>query len=260
MLVILSMIIGFSASLVSGLFGGGSGLVTVPSIYWLLVHNYPGSEHYMQVTLATGCVMAIPLGAVATWRQFQYKNVDIETLKRLLPNLLAGSLFGAFTIDYLHSHTLTYIFSVATFLMGIWMWRFKMDVAAPFNMRPVCYRILAALVGYLSALLGASVFTVPFLMKSGLDIRKAIGTATVMVFSYCLFIGAWFIYLGIGELNLPPQTLGFLSLPIFLSTIIPGMIASLVAVRVVNTIPRPALKAAFVCLMFVVSILMMFPH
>ncbi len=251
---------GFSASFISGLFGGGSGLVTVPSIYWILVHFYPTSEHYMQVTLGTGCVLAIPMGIIAGWRQIHYGNVDFNALKRCLIPILLGTLCGAFAIDYLHSDTLRYVFSVMLFFVGIWMWRFKLTVGLAWDIPAPLYYLVAILVGFASSLLGVSVFTVPFLMRVGLDIRKAIGTATIVVFAYCVFIGAWFVFLGYNENNLPPQTLGFVSLPILLAGIVPGIAASFLAVKCVNILPHRVIKVLFVGLMFVVSILMVLPH
>lgn len=260
MLTILSIIMGFASSFVSGLFGGGSGLVTVPSIYWMLVHFYPDAHHYMQVTLGTGCVLAIPLGAIASWRQFHYKNVDVPMLKRVLVPILLGALIGALTIDYLHSDSLKYIFSSVIFVVGLWMWRFKLDAAIAWDLPNPVFHAVAVCVGFFSALLGVSVFTVPFLMKSGIEIKKAIGTATVLVFAYCVFVGAWFVYLGFNEVSLPGKTLGFVSVPVFLAATLPGVVASFAAVKCVNILPKQLLKVLFVVLLFVVSALMLIPH
>lgn len=260
MLILLSILIGFSASFVSGLFGGGAGLVTVPSIYWILVKYYPEASHHMQVTFGTGCFLAVALGVVASWRQLHYKNIDVATLKRCLLPILVGSLLGVILIDYLHSQTLRYVFSVILFCVGIWMWQFKVVPGKEWSLSAYCYFTVALLVGLVSAVLGVSVFTVPFFVKSGLDIRKAIGTATVVTFSYSLFTSAWFVYLGLNEVNLPGPTWGFVSSPILLWAIVPGVLASFIAVKCVNILPATVIKALFVGLMFVVSILMLLPH
>lgn len=260
MFIVIAAIISLFASFISGLFGGGAGLLTVPGFYWLLVEYFPDAANLMQTTIGTGCWLSIPLGAVATWRQIVYKSVDTVMLKRSIVSMLSGATCGAFLLNYTHSHVIKYAFSVSIFLVAFWMMRYNAEKAHCWRLSRLSHNIVGFFVAFISAILGVSVLFVPFFVKLGLDIRKAIGTSTVIVFIYGFLNAIWLILLGMNQADLPPNNIGYLNLPIFLAGIIPSIVGGLLAVKLVHTVPRHYIKGAFVTLMFVVSIIMAFPH
>lgn len=259
-LVIGGVFIGFIASMISCLFGGGAGLVSVPAIYWLLVHHYPNNPHLMQITLATCGAISIPLGLVGSLRQFRYQNVDLVLLKRLLLMMLAGALIAALFITHAKSNIVKSLFSVIILLMAIWMWRYRPEKLKVWQVPMIFYQIMGLLIGLLSVAIGVSTLTVPFLIKSGLDVRKAVGTSTVLVFAYSTLGSTSLFLLGLHKSGLPPYNLSYWNLPILLSATMPSIIASIIAVRLVNTLPRHVLKKLFSLMMVVVALLMMIPH
>ena len=173
----------------------------------------------------------------------------------------AGIAFAAVLIvDYLKSSTLRYFFSILIFMLSIWMWRFELD-AMPTRPLPLWLaQLLAFFVGFFSALLGVSIFAVPFLLKLGLDIRKAIGTATVMALVYCMFTCPWYIFLGLDKVNLPDYSIGYVNFMIVLAATLPGILATYLAVKFAHYLPRSILKRCFVGLMLVVSVVMALPR
>ena len=56
-LIILGALIGFIASFVSTLLGGGAGLIATPAFFYIILHTY-GADFAMQIALATCCGMS----------------------------------------------------------------------------------------------------------------------------------------------------------------------------------------------------------
>ena len=97
MLVLLSILMGLVSSFVSSILGGGFGLLSIPSVFWLVSHFYPNTPHIMQIAMVTSGVSSIALGATATYKQIKYKNVDFNLLKKTLSILLVSALIGGAT-------------------------------------------------------------------------------------------------------------------------------------------------------------------
>ena len=90
MLIVGGIVMGFLASFISALFGGGAGLVIVPGIYWLLAHHYADTSTSMQMTFFTGSCLSIPLGIMASWKHTKYHNVDKPMLRAMLFPMMFG--------------------------------------------------------------------------------------------------------------------------------------------------------------------------
>ena len=58
-LIVLIIIVSTLAGFVSGVFGGGAGLINVPGFYLLLAYYYPDSSRIMQVATASGVSSSI---------------------------------------------------------------------------------------------------------------------------------------------------------------------------------------------------------
>ncbi|TNF65391.1 MAG: sulfite exporter TauE/SafE family protein [Gammaproteobacteria bacterium] len=259
MVIILSILVGFFASFMSSIFGGGAGLISVPGIYWIVVHFYTHTDDAMQMTLATGSGMAIPLGLMATLRQRKYKNIDYPLLKKTIWSMSIGGVLGALVISNIASDYVKLFFGIMILLTAIWMWRYKINLSKAWNPHPITYNLSGGIIGTISTALGVSVFTVPFLSKAGLDIKKAIGTSTTIVFTYSTLAGIAFIIIGIFKTGTSLSHIGYLNTTIFLSAVIPSLIGSIVGVKLVHILPQIVLKRLFVLMMFIVATLMLIP-
>jgi len=255
MLILGGIIIGFLASFISALFGGGSGLIMVPSIYWLLTHAYPHSNALMQMTFTTGSCMAIPLGMMASYKHAKYKNIDGSMLRQMIFPMMFGGVIGVITIAVTSSANLKSYFSVAIALIAVWLF-FHRNKGNAAHWPKCIKKTIGAIVGFISTTLGVSVFSVPLFIKFGLDIKKAIGTSTVIVLSYSAVSAISLLVLGIKIVGISHGNIGYLSLPIFLSGVIPSLLGSMIGAKVVSILPQHIMKYCFIILMLVVSGLM----
>jgi uncharacterized membrane protein YfcA len=253
---IITALIGFSGAFVSSTFGGGAGLVFVPGIYWLLTHTGHAPSMAMQITLATSSIVSSPLGIVATWRQYHYKNFDASFLKRFLAPTVLGSLVSVVFIHHVHTEFLKYFFAIVIFLIAVYIFFQKPHKQKPWHYRVWLHQPLAFAIGLISILIGTSAFTVPFFLRLGLDIRKAVGTASIVVFAYSMVGGVFLTLVSLHAPHLPKGNVGYLNLPIFLVSIIPVILGSYLAVKFVNNVNPQLLQKLFVVMMLIAAIAM----
>jgi uncharacterized membrane protein YfcA len=89
MSILLLLVIGLAAGIMSGLFGIGGGVVIAPALMLLLG---------MTQTKANGTslgALLLPVGALAAWRYHQSGDLDIRASLLLAAGLFVGAYFGA---------------------------------------------------------------------------------------------------------------------------------------------------------------------
>ncbi|API86215.1 sulfite exporter TauE/SafE family protein [Francisella uliginis] len=250
MLIILGAIVGFTASFISTLLGGGAGLIAVPAFYYVIVHVY-GPAFAMQIALTTCFGMSVFLSLMATYKHYRKGNINLWELKYYLIYLAVGAILGAIIAKYINTGLLKIIFAFLLFGSGVWMILhndnkiIKLPKASRYSIFGLC--------GILSVLASSSTFATMFFVKIGTDIKKAIAITSV-----CVFISA-----GIGTLMLTfgisvnvPSTLGYLSVPLLLSSVPFALLGSFMAVNYLGVISPKLLKSLFIVLMFVSGIIM----
>ena len=156
------------------------------------------------------------------------------------------------------SQNLKICFAAILFIIACWMITFNPYKPKIIILPNIIFRLITAIVGFVSCLVGVAVFTVPFFIITGTEIKKAIGTSTILVFIYASIGFIFFALLGISVMGVHEQQIGYLNIPIFLSAVIPCVIGSLVGAKCVHILPSHILKRIFVGLMFFVSIIMLF--
>lgn len=258
LLLSLSGIAGFFASVLSGLFGGGSGLITAPAFYALIAAHNPSGLHTMQMSIATGTLVSLPMGVIAIWRQLRYHNIDLALFKRCAPAMVLGAFVGALISGHVGSHAMKMFFSVMVFLIALWLMRFSIENGKVWRLPRMLHYVASFLVAAISVGIGVSVIIVPFFIKTGSDVRKAIGTATALVFTYCCSSALGWTLLGLRLHNPthPPYTAGYFNLALAGGMLIPSILGTIVAVKLMNTFSPKLLKRLFIGLMLVVSVLM----
>ncbi|HET6231471.1 MAG TPA: TSUP family transporter [Longimicrobiaceae bacterium] len=116
MMVVLYLLIGLAAGVLSGLFGIGGGILIVPAL--LLVAKMPANT-------ATGTslgALLLPVGALGAYEY--YKNGHINLLASLLiaAGLFVGAFFGARYAQGLSQVALKRSFAIFLVLVAARMW------------------------------------------------------------------------------------------------------------------------------------------
>lgn len=103
---------GMLTGLLSGLMGGGGGIVMVP----VLVLALGFDQHLAQ---GTSLLVMVPAGSVGAWTHWKLGNVESRLLAWIVPGLFLGAYLGASIAHLLHEGMLRIAFSLVLTWTGI---------------------------------------------------------------------------------------------------------------------------------------------
>ena len=117
--ILLFILLGIIAGVLSGLIGVGGGVIIVPAL--VLVFGF--TQHQAQGT--TLALLVPPIGILAAWSYYRQGNVNVVAAILIVIGFLAGSVFGARMAGALSDVMLKKIFGISLFLIAIRMIFFK---------------------------------------------------------------------------------------------------------------------------------------
>jgi uncharacterized membrane protein YfcA len=256
--LVLALIIGgLATGFLAGLLGIGGGGILVPVLYETFTFLDIPDSIRMHLVLGTSFAVIVPT-AISSFRGHLKKGVvDTTVLRRLAPFVVAGVLVGAVLVSSVSSTALKWVWIVCGGLLSIKMalgredWRLADDV--PNN---ALIRIAAFLVGLISTLMsiGGGMFLVSLFTLCGWPILKAVATSSGFGPLIAIPGLLGYVWAGWGNPELPPVSLGFVSV-IGAAIIIPSsVLAAPLGVRVAHGISRRALEIAFAVFLAVVAL------
>ncbi len=174
---------GVSAGLLAGLFGVGGGLVIVPAVYFLLVHQSMSVEAAMAVAVATSLASIIPTSISSMWAHHKLGHVDWTIVQQWAVPMVMGVMIGSIVITIVQSKAFVVFFAVL--LMAIAINKlFGARFIRPLKQRPkpIVQWGSAFSIGCISAIagVGGGATGVPTLILFGSSIHKAVGTCAAL--------------------------------------------------------------------------------
>ena len=121
--ILLIVMIGLAAGVLSGLVGVGGGLVIVPALVFFLSY----SQHMAQGT-SLG-VLLLPAGILAVIQYYNHGDVDIKAVIILAVGFLAGGYFGSKLALSLPQEKVKKVFAIFMLLVAIKMLFFDKKIA-----------------------------------------------------------------------------------------------------------------------------------
>jgi uncharacterized membrane protein YfcA len=255
--LVLALIIGgLATGFLAGLLGIGGGGILVPVLYETFTFLHIPDDIRMHMVLGTSFAVIVPT-AIQSFRSHRAKGaVDEAVLKRLIPYVVAGVLLGIALVSVVSSGGLKWVWIVCGGLLSIKMalgredWRLADDVPDNWIVRAAAF-----VIGLISTLMsiGGGMFLVSMFTLCGWSILKAVATSS----GFGPFIAIpgllGYIWAGWGNPELPPLSLGFVSL-LGAALIIPmSVLTAPLGVRVAHGISRRKLEIAFAVFLFTVS-------
>lgn len=113
--IVLYIVLGLTAGVLSGLIGIGGGVIIVPALVFL----FGLSQHQAQGT--TLALLVPPIGILAAWTYYKQGYVDIRIAALVAGGFLFGSLVGAKIATGLSNVVLEKLFGLALLLIAIKM-------------------------------------------------------------------------------------------------------------------------------------------
>lgn len=223
------MLTGAVSGLFAGLLGIGGGAIIVPVfahvLQWL---GYDG-DVVQHVAVGTSLAIIIPTGLASARSHARRGAVDKAILRLWAPVIFASTLLGGLMAGLYSGDLLRFVFGITAFFIAA-------NIVLPFQQRlighlhssPTTHRILAALVGYISALMGVGggALSVPTIAAFGASMHKAVGTGAAIGIFIAVSGTIGFIVSGWNADGLPPLSLGYVNL---IALVLIGGLASLTA-------------------------------
>lgn len=256
-LVLALVVAGVATGFLAGLLGIGGGGVLVPVLFETFTFLDVPDSIRMHMVLGTSFAVIVPT-AISSFRGHLKKGaVDTAVLRRLAPFVVAGVLSGIVLVSSVSGAALKWVWIVCGSFLAIKMalgredWRLADDV--PNN---GLVRLAAFLIGLISTLMsiGGGMFLVSLFTLCGWSILKAVATSS----GFGPFIAVpgliGYVWAGWGNPELPPMTLGFVSV-LGAAIIIPAsVLAAPLGVRVAHGISRRKLELAFAAFLAFVAV------
>ena len=239
---------GCAAGLIAGLFGVGGGTVVVPVLFFVLPLVGAPLETAMHVAVATSLANIIPTGFTSARARWRRAAVALPLVKRWGPSIVIGVLFGAALAAYVEGRWLTLLFGVIIMLVAVNLMARTDEVRlAPSLPKAPWLDGLGATIGGLSAMvgIGGGSLTVPTLTFCGVDIRRAVGTASAIGLIIAIPGVIGFIIGGWSAPDRPPLSFGYVNL-IALAAIAPlSTLCAPLGARLAHHLSPRVLRAAF---------------
>lgn len=247
---------GLATGFLAGLLGIGGGGVLVPVLFETFTFLDVPDSIRMHLVLGTSFAVIVPT-AIRSYRSHLARGaVDTAVLRRLGPWVIAGVLAGIVLVSSASGDALKWVwivcagFLAAKMAFGREEWRLADDV--PMN----AWVMLAAFgIGMVSTLMsiGGGMFLVTLFTLCGWPILKAVATSSGFGPLIAIPGLLGYVWAGWGNPELPPASLGFVSL-LGAAIIIPASVLTApLGVRVAHGISRRKLELAFAAFLTAVA-------
>lgn len=248
---------GLVAGFLAGLLGIGGGGVLVPVLYEVFGIVGVDPSIRMHLTLGTSLAIIAPTALKSFAGHRAKGSVDVQVLWRMGPWIIAGVVAGILIAKVSSGTTLKWVWAIAASVFALKMalgredWRLGDHLPG----RP-WLEIVSSAIGCLSTLMsiGGATFVVPFLTLFGRPILQAVATASGIGPMIALPGAVGYMWAGWGAENLPPFSLGYVSLLGALVIAPISVFAAPFGVRVAHNIPRRRLELAFAAFLACVAV------
>ncbi|MBF0301782.1 MAG: sulfite exporter TauE/SafE family protein [Desulfamplus sp.] len=256
---ILYLILGAVAGVLAGLLGIGGGIVIVPILTFIFTAQGIPHEHILHMALGTSLASIIFTSLSSVKAHNKREAVLWSVVFSITPGIVVGTLLGTWIASMLSTNFLkgfsgVFLIYVATqMVMGI---KPKPTRNIPGTAGMVS---MGGIIGIFSSLvgIGGGTISVPFLLWCNTAMHKAIGTAGAIGFPIAVAGASGYIINGIGVLNLPPYSFGFIHLTALSGIVIASIFTAPYGAKLAHSLPVDKLKKIFAVLLYFVGIRML---
>lgn len=252
---------GVFSGFLSGLLSIGGAFILVPALLAIFHGFYNFETHFMiQLTLGTTMACMIVNAISSTTAQSKKKSVYWVFLRTNWIYISVGTILGVVLTNYFSAALIKACFAIFCLYSGYKMIMKKKVEAATANINAKIPTFLFGTVCGFIGVGGANLF-IPYLMKSeGIDLKKAMGTASAIQIPVSIIGSVSYLVLGLlasvshtrvaSEMGsqLAPHTygaVGYIFVPALLLVSMAGLYFNKVGVAVAHKLPVPKLKMLF---------------
>lgn len=251
----LFLLAGCAAGFSGGLLGIGGGLILVPVLTVLFTAQQIAEPLVMPLALGTSLASIIFTSLSSVRAHHARGAVDWQLVRRMIPGLLTGAVFGAalsarFSPELLKFFFLAFAAIAATqMLMGC---RPGATRTLPGAAALFCVSSAMSCIASLAGVGGASM-SIPFMTWCSVPLRSAIGSASAIGLPIALAGAVGYVNNGLGMAGLPPFCLGLIHLPALAAVAAGSVLAAPLGAALSHKLPVSALKKVFALMMYAIA-------
>jgi len=257
--IIIFLALGSFVGVMAGLFGIGGGGVIVPILTIFLLSNGFNGDDVVKIALGTSMAV-ISITSISSFRaQHKKKAVRWDIFKMIAPGVIVGTFSFTFLASNIDSFYLSVFFSIFMLYSALKMY-FGKKPQSESDIFGKTGQFFAGLgIGGISALvsIGGGMLSVPYLVKQGISMKKAIGTSSAIGFPLAISGTIGYIINGFEYTSFDDMMLGYVYMPAFICIAIASYATAPIGVNLSHKLPVVSLKKIFAILIFLLSIKMM---
>lgn len=253
--VALYLVVGAIAGVLAGLLGIGGGLVIVPMLVFCMELQHLPQELVMHLALGTS-MASIMFTSVSSFMAHHRRGaVEWSVVKRIVLGIIAGTYLGTHIAAGMSTGALKVFFVIFLYYVCYQMLSGKKP--KPSRHLPGNAGMFGAggVIGVVSSLvgIGGGTLSVPFMVWHNIPIHKAIGTSAAIGFPIAVAGTVGYVVNGWNGPNLPPYSLGFVSLTALACIAVMSVLTAPLGVRLAHSLPVGKLKKVFAVILFLVG-------
>lgn len=246
---------GVIAGVLAGLLGVGGGVVVVPALVWIFVEAGFVAPWIFHLAVGTSLATLVGTGSASAYSHHRRGAVRWDLVRALVPWIVIGAGLGSAVAGLLDETWLRRIFGSFLLYVGMRMlWPSKKGEVRGLP-GILGMGLTGTGIGSLSALLGigGGTLTVPFLVRFGVDMRRAVATSSACGPPLALAGALGFIATGWGREGLPVGSTGFVYWPAVAGILLASAPAAPLGAHLAHSLPLAVLKRVFGVLLLVVG-------
>ena len=253
---------GALTGLLSGLLGIGGGIIVVPALSALFLHNADIPNAYiMQMALGTSLAIMVITLLSGIYAHHRLGAVHWQMVKMTLPGLMIGAMCGAIIAHFLSSRDLSIFFSIFLLIMAIKFLCERQKVEDIVPKVQVSLRMMYIATGIIGMLAsfsgtGGGILLVPFFLYAGLSMHEATATSLACSLGVAL-VGSFSLLAGMTSIYHLPQSTGYIYWPAFFGVAVMSVLFAPIGARMAHYIPGKWLKRILAIFLLLISIDMM---
>lgn len=251
---------GFAGFMV-GLVGIGGGFILVPALSYLFYSEpslsslMQGQEIYFAIgtSLASGGIMSF----VAKFKNQKLGTIDYSLAGQFIFPIIVGSMVGAIVAVLIHIASLKIFFGLYCLYAAWNILRSKSIQVEDHDLDPQHHLKKVGFFGFIVGGLGVGIanILIPFFIRHGVDLRKAVATASYI--QAPLALAGVFMYIALGLMNHahgPALSLGYVDFGALIFLAISSALGAHVGASLSHQVSIPLLKRIFAALTAVIGL------
>lgn len=253
------LVLGAGTGFLAGLLGIGGGMTLVPFMTFILTSKGFPADMVVKVAVATSMSTILFTSASSVRAHYKRGAVQVNLLKPLGLGAVVGTFVGAQLAGGLKGGVLAAVFAVIVSYAALQM--LLQSRVPQTGQLPGSGGLLGVGggIGLISSFVGAGggFITVPFLLRSGVDMHKAVATSAGMGFPIALGGLVGYVLAGWGVEGLPTGSVGYIYLPALLILVLTSVTLAPLGAKVAHSIDTQKLKRIFALVLLALSAYML---